>query len=220
MQIEKMEMSTPVWVLDEFLSPENAALCLQECIDLRKVYMPASVGFGRDNRRDPDIRQNDVVMLDSVFAADRSRSDILSLVDQRTNDPECNALWHEGYTLFDVINYRTWNESVLSRYGKCNFYGRHQDTMSQPDARGHVERHRMVTLVLYFNTEPEQFSGGALTIWESGDIRAKSVKIRPRHNRAVVFPSFAFHKVDRVSLPDDAPFSAGRFSLNRWMGFQ
>jgi hypothetical protein len=214
MQVNKLDFPAPLWVLDDFLSPENAARCLNECIELRRVYMPAYVGAGTNNRIDTRIRQNDVVMLDSVFAAERKRSDILSLVDARVG--ELNPLWHEGYTLFDTINYHTWTESVLSRYGRCNFYGRHQDTIFDPQKKGETERRRLVTLVLYFNTEPEAFTGGDLNLY-AGD---KMATVKPKHNRAIVFPSFVFHNVNKVSLPDDAPFSAGRFSLNRWMGFR
>jgi hypothetical protein len=218
-QVEKLPFGVPVWIIDEFLAPEDASRCLQECIDLRKVYQPAFVGAGKTVRVDGSIRQNDVVMLDSIFRSARDRSDILTLVDARINSEECNKLWHEGYTLFDTINYRTWNESVLSRYGKCNFYGRHQDTIFNADAPNE-KRRRLVTMVLYFNIEPEQFKGGDLSIWDGGGTDAKIATIKPRHNRAIVFPSFAHHKVDKVDLPGDAPFSAGRFSLNRWMGFQ
>jgi predicted 2-oxoglutarate/Fe(II)-dependent dioxygenase YbiX len=202
-------------VIDEFMTPEDADKCLQECIDLKPVYMPASVGAGNQNRKDTTIRKNDVVMLQSVFSAAPERSQILSIMERRMHERDCDQLWHKGDLIFDVINYATWREYVLSRYGRCDFYGPHQDTVRNPDNVGEVTR-RLVTVVLYLNTEPEQFTGGELTLFKE----AKEITVQPKHNRAVVFPSFTVHKVNNVKLPDDAPFSAGRFSINHWLGFR
>lgn len=215
MEIFRPEFPGPLLIIDGFLPDADAAACLEECIELKRVYMPGGVGNGSENRIDPRVRRNDVVMLDTIFGPAPERSTILTTVNRQLNTAECNKLWHEGYTLFDTINYRTWNESVLSRYGNCNFYGRHRDTMKNPERSGDITR-RLVTLVLYFNTEPEVFTGGEISFYEG----EKSMTVKPKHNRAVVFPSYMFHEVAKVSLPDDAPFSAGRFSLNRWMGFR
>jgi Rps23 Pro-64 3,4-dihydroxylase Tpa1-like proline 4-hydroxylase len=153
-------------------------------------------------------------MLDSVFSAAPERSKILTLVKKRIADADCNRLWHEGYTIFDVINYSTYRESVLSRYGRCDFYGFHQDTKRSKGSTVDIT-HRLVTVVYYMNTEPERFSGGRLTLHQDDS----KVTVTPRHNRAVVFPSFVYHQVENVQLDGDE-FSAGRFSLNLWIGFR
>lgn len=214
MTIQRPEFPAPILIIDDFLSAEHAALCLQEAIDLKPVYMPASVGQSTDNRIDPRIRRNDVVYLDSVFFAAPERSKILTLVKRRIQERECNDLWHKGYFLFDVINYATWYESVLSRYGQCDFYGLHQDTKQNKTNPGEIHQ-RLVTLVYYMNTEPERFTGGSLTLQQDDG----KITITPKHNRAVVFPSFVYHKVENVQLNEEY-FSAGRFSLNLWMGFR
>ncbi len=214
MQVTKLDFPAPLLVIDDFMSAEDAAACLQECIDLKPVYWPGSVGFGAQNRKDPTIRRNDVVMLQTVLSGAPDRSKIITLLDKRIK--ECNALWHDGYYVFDLINYANWKEYVLSRYGKCDFYGSHQDTIRSTDNPTVEVTKRIVTVVFYLNTEPEQFTGGELTLYEKG----KEVTVKPKHNRAVVFPSFTYHKVKNVQLPDDAPFSAGRFSINHWLGFR
>jgi predicted 2-oxoglutarate/Fe(II)-dependent dioxygenase YbiX len=214
MTVERPEFTAPLLIIDDFLSAEHAALCLQEAIDLRPVYMPASVGQADDNRIDRKIRRNDVVYLDSVFSSAPERSKILTLVKRRIDEPDCNRLWHQGYFLFDVINYGNWRESVLSRYGQCDFYGLHQDTKHNKTNPGEL-RNRLVTLVYYMNTEPERFTGGALTLQQDDG----KITVTPKHNRAVVFPSFVYHKVENVQLNDE-DFSAGRFSLNLWIGFR
>jgi Rps23 Pro-64 3,4-dihydroxylase Tpa1-like proline 4-hydroxylase len=65
------------------------------------------------------------------------------------------------------------------------------------------------------NRIPEQFTGGSLTLWDSGD----NVRVEPKHNRAVLFPSFTLHEVENVRLNNDN-WEDGRFSLNYWMGFR
>ncbi len=214
MQVARPEFPAPILIIDEFFSPDIATECLQECIDLRRIYMPASVGFGLDNRRDPRIRQNEVVMMDNVFRADRSRSVILTALDKRIKEQDCRDLWHEGYYIFDNINYATWKETVLSRYGKCDFYGNHQDTIIGSNETNAITK-RNVTMVVYLNREPEQFTGGELTLHEKG----KSLTVPPKHNRAVVFPSFTVHGVGKVALTSGAGFEGSRFSINHWLGF-
>jgi Rps23 Pro-64 3,4-dihydroxylase Tpa1-like proline 4-hydroxylase len=215
MEIAKPTFSAPLLVIDDFLPEDEAALCLQECIDLRPVYMPARVGQAAENRVDRKIRQNEVVYLDSVFSSAPERSKILTLVKRQLASPECNRLWHQGYTIFDIINYANYQESVLSRYGKCDFYGFHQDTKQNRTSPAEIH-HRLVTVVYYMNTVPERFRGGALTLKQD----ASSVTVQPRHNRLVVFPSFVYHAVENVQLDESEPFSAARFSLNLWIGFK
>lgn len=215
MEVSRVEFPAPVLVLDEFLTKEDAAACLQECIALEPVFVPGTVGQGKENRQDARWRKNDVVVMHDVFRAAPSRSKLISLLDKRVMSAECNTLWHKDYTIFDAINYSNWKEMVLSRYGKCDFYGKHRDTKSNPDNKDEI-RHRIVTLILYLNVEPEHFTGGELTLHEAG----AKVTIPPHHNRAVVFPSYTFHEVGSVALPPDAPHAWGRFSVNYWFGFR
>jgi 2-oxoglutarate-Fe(II)-dependent oxygenase superfamily protein len=214
MNIHRPDFPSPILVIDEFLTPGDAAICLQECIDLKPVYMPAIVGAGTESRLDRKIRRNDTVHLDTVFAAAPERSNILTLVKKRILDKDCNQLWHKGDYIFDVINYANWRESVLSRYGQCDFYGVHQDTVRNKSQPSDITK-RLVTLVYYMNTEPEKFTGGGLTMI-SGD---QKLAVTPKHNRAVVFPSFTYHSVENVTLPE-GDWSGGRFSLNHWIGFK
>lgn len=215
MNVERLDFPSPILVIDDFMTSEDAAACLQECVALKPVFMPASVGAGANNRRAPDIRKNDVVMMDSVFAVARERSRILSIMARRIGETDCKQLWHKGDLIFDIINYATWRETVLSRYGMCDFYGRHQDTVYNPDRQADITR-RIVTIVFYLNTEPEAFTGGALTLHKDG----QEITVDPKHNRAVVFPSFTFHSVQNVKLEDDKDWSGGRFSVNYWLGFR
>ena len=137
------------------------------------------------------------------------RSDILTLMKTRIWEDECRAIWHEGYLIFDVINYSTRHECVVSRYAEGDFFRRHQDTR-----RDHLT-YRLVTLVYFINRKPSGFTGGSLVIWDDD----QSVRFEPVHNRAVVFPSFAFHEVENTNVSSNV-WEDARFSVNYWIGFQ
>jgi hypothetical protein len=208
--VQRPPFLCPVLCIDNFLPEEEARKVLQECIDLRKIYLPARVFDGPNNTKiDKTYRTNEVVYLDDVFRGAPERSDILSIIKKRIWAEEFKKLWHEGYYIFDVINYSTWQEAVISRYGDYQFYRKHQDTR-----RDHIT-YRLVTLVYYVNRTPEKFTGGSLILWE-GD---ESLRVEPRHNRAVLFPSFTFHEVEGVRMNSEN-WEDGRFSLNYWMGFR
>jgi hypothetical protein len=129
MNVQKPSFRCPVLCIDDFLSEEDAQKVLQECIDLKKIYMPARIFDGPNATKiDLQYRDNEVVYLDDVFRELPERSDILTIIKRRIWTDECRALWHEGYSIFDAINYSTRQEAVISRYGACGFYKRHQDT--------------------------------------------------------------------------------------------
>src|SRR5579872_5594477 len=128
MNVQKLPFASPVLRIDDFLLEADAQRVLQECIDLKKIYMPARVFDGPNATKiDPDYRSNEVVYLDDVFRGAPERSDILSIIKKKIWTEECRSLWHEGYYIFDIINYSTWQEAVISRYGNCGFYKKHQD---------------------------------------------------------------------------------------------
>jgi hypothetical protein len=210
MNIERPPFPVPIICIDEFLSEGDAQRVLQECTDLKKVYMPARVFDGPSATKiDLQYRDNEVVYLDDVFRGAPERSDILTIMKKKIWTDECRMVWHEGYLIFDIINYSTWQEAVISRYGDCEFYKKHQDTR-----RDHIT-YRLVTLVYYVNRVPEQFTGGSLILWHGNE----NVRVAPRHNRAVLFPSFAFHEVEGVHMRSEK-WDDGRFSLNYWIGFR
>jgi hypothetical protein len=142
MDVQRPAFCSPVLCIDDFLLEHEAQQVLQECIDLKKIYLPARVFDGPNATKiDKSYRANEVVYLGDVFRGAPERSDILSIIKKKIWTEECRTLWHEGYYIFDIINYSTRQEAVISRYGDGNFYGRHQDTRND-----HITR-RLVTLV-------------------------------------------------------------------------
>lgn len=210
MRVYRPPFSSPVLCIDDFLAEEEAHCVLQEALDLKKVYMPARVFDGVVSTRiDPEFRSNEVVYLDEVFRSCPERSDILRIMKSKIWTPECRAIWHDGYYIFDIINYSTWQEAVLSRYGQGGFYKRHQDTRWD-----HIT-YRLVTIVYYVSNQDADFDGGELVLSEHGE----TLRIKPQHNRAVVFPSFVFHEVEMVTMEKN-DWGDARFSLNYWLGFR
>lgn len=210
MDVSRPPFRSPILCIDDFLPEEDAQKVLQECIDLKKIYMPARVFDGPNaSKVNEKYRNNKVVYLGEVFRSAPERSDILSIIKEKIWTEECRALWHDGDYIFDIINYCTWQEGVLSRYGDGEFYKKHNDTR-----RDHIT-YRLVTLVYYVNRLPEQFSGGSLVFWKDGE----SARLEPRHNRAIVFPSFTYHEVESVQMSSNE-WDDGRFSVNYWMGFR
>jgi 2OG-Fe(II) oxygenase superfamily len=148
-----------------------------------------------------------VVYLGDVFRGAPERSDILSIIKKKIWTEECRTLWHEGY----------FSTSSITRHGKklrsrdmvmATFM---EDTRTQETITSPVGWSRSFTNV---NRTPEQFTGGSLTLWESD----QRLRVEPRHNRAVLFPSFTFHEVEPVHMNSEK-WEDGRFSLNYWMGF-
>jgi predicted 2-oxoglutarate/Fe(II)-dependent dioxygenase YbiX len=196
--------------IDEFLPFYDAQSVLEECVNLKEFYTPAGVFENSDDTKiDPSYRNNEVAYLDSLYRDAPGRSRTLTALRKTIWARECKLLWHEGYTVFDAVNYSTWQEATVSHYGDGAFYKRHRDTKKAGVT------HRLVTLVYYVHREPARFTGGDLVIWQ-GD---ESLTLQPKHNRAVVFPSFAIHEVERVRMTDGL-WESARFSVNYWMGFR
>jgi len=193
----------PILCIDEFLEPLEAQLVLRKCLTLRTEFEPGKVINGPFSATlDPSWRTNDTVR-DGLMLRE-----VRSILRSRIWTEECRRIWHEGYYLFDVINYATSHEVVISRYGKGEFYKKHQDITWD-----RVQR-RIITLVYYINKEPKRFGGGQLNLWD----RDKRITIEPRNNLVVVFPSFAFHEVEMVEV-DGEEWDTARFSVNYWLGF-
>lgn len=207
MQIQRIS-SIPILLIDGFMTAEQASDVYQECLDLKPVYMPATIGTLEGEQSKTSLRRHEVVYLGEVFRPAPARSRILRHVQSVLRSKEMTEAL-AGPLLYDILNYSNHREAVLSRYGNCDFFGTHRDTIpGQP-------RRRIVTLVYYVNSQPERFEGGAITF----QVGQEQLRIVPKHNRAVIFPSATVHSVEPVKL-DSEEWGAGRFSINYWAGFK
>jgi len=211
----------PYLVIDNFLPSQLARACLKEAIDLEPHYEDAGIAEFDELPDDCEEckkeriflhkarRDNKVVYLDYYFEKNRTKSMILKSIQlELLNSKEIKDVIKELPNLFPILDNITSTESILSSYGKCDFYGWHTDRLKN-------KAQRIITLVYYMNTEPQKFKGGQLVL--TGDTITAKKTIEPRHNRAVLFESKRIHSVTDVDLIGD--FKDHRFSVNMWFGF-
>lgn len=74
---------------------------------------------------------------------------------------------------------------------------------------------RVVSAVYYFPRQDAEFSGGELELYAFNST-SPTVFIAPRRNRLVAFPSFANHRVARVTANNNGLANA-RLSVNCWI---
>lgn len=200
MEVVRPNFSAPVICIDNFLSPMESNFLFKEWNMLN--YKSATIFDGDEQKVVRTFRNNDVADLNH-------KSVTMELIKKKIWTEECKALWHQGYTIFDVINYSTYQEAMLSRYGDGAFYEKHKDT------RWDKITYRLVTIVYYLFKMPKQFKGGSLILWDGSN----SLCVEPKFNRAVVFPCFVLHEVEKVTMESENREDA-RFSLNFWIGFR
>jgi Rps23 Pro-64 3,4-dihydroxylase Tpa1-like proline 4-hydroxylase len=174
---------------------------IEECEDCRDKYDI----LAKSNR------QNDVVFLDSHYENRRGESKILSYLEVALNSRGFLEAFKSFPNMFPSVLQTTHLETILSSYGKCDFYGWHTDTI--PGSRSA----RIITCVLHWNTEPQQFEGGELIL--AGKTIEDQLPYSPVHNTAIFFQSNqCLHAVDATVFEGD--FKDSRFSINAWLGFQ
>lgn len=208
-------------IIDDFLTPRYAKQVLEEAIELEPFYEQATVFSETGHDDDCDAckkdsahsrttqRDNKVIFLDKLYKNKRGSSVILSALQESVLDD------HNGLRpylvdqpgLLPIIDHINSTESILSRYGMCDFYGWHRDPLPEK------EEERILTVIYYFNKEPATFTGGELLLGRPDNYKT----IVPKHNRLVMFESRTFHSVNTVELVGD--FDQGRFSINYWLGF-
>jgi len=223
-KIEYREVPSPHVIVDNFLPIAAARECLAEAQRLEPVYEEALVG-----QADPENitdgcdeceaevhtnkvtkRSNKIVYLDRQYADNRYESILLSsLKTALLNDQFLNTM-RSFPNLFPIVGTTTHMETILSSYGMCDFYGWHTDSIDT------ALSHRMITLVIHFNTEPKQYEGGELIL--TGKTLEDQLAYPPVHNKAIFFESHkTVHAVDETIFEGD--FKDSRFSINLWLGF-
>lgn len=112
------------------------------------------------------------------------------------------ALADLGIPRFDVSNM----EIQLTSHNDGEYYHWHTDSGTEET------RSRVVTFVYYFHSQPRQFSGGELVLFDE----TGGEEIEPVHDRLVMFNSRMKHEVKVVSCPSKQ-FEYSRFTLNGWV---
>ena len=224
-KIEYKELPSPHVVIENFLPTPAARDCLEEAQWLEPVYEPATVS-GTSHLEDGDecdecvafdgilrsnVRKNDIVFLDNHYKNKRHKSVILGHLNRTLNDEAFMHVFKTFPHMFPIVAQTTHMETVLSSYGMCDFYGFHKDTNANLTAR------RVITCVIHWNTEPQQYQGGELIL--TGDTIEDQLVYKPVHNTAIFFQSNkCVHAVNEIQ--HEGVFKDNRFSINLWFGFE
>jgi len=221
-KIEYKESPSPHIVIQNFLPTPAARECLEEAQWLEPVFEQAST-YGAPQESDgceacesqiaiqkKSVRSNKVVYLDEYYKDRRLQSKILQHLEHAMNSPQLLNTFGNLPNLFSIIQQTTHMETIISSYGKCDFYGWHTDSLpSMPAAR-------ILTCVLHWNTEPKQYEGGELIL--TGKTLEDQLAYTPVHNTAIFFESNkVVHAVDETR--HEGEFKDSRFSINLWLGF-
>ena len=226
MDIQYFENPVPHFIIDNFLTDRASREVLEEAIDLEPFYEQAKVeGYHEEAnhmetcmecKRNAEtfkntIRDNQTIYLDKTFENQRNVSKTLTYMHKALDDVEFHAAMEKANYLFPLMNQVNTTETLISRYGKCDFYGWHTDTLSKS------RETRILTISYYINKEPLKFNGGRFMFLNK--ITGEKKIIEPKHNTAVVFmSSSAFHCVEYVDLTGKN-WEDGRFSVQFWLGF-
>ena len=225
MEINYYKEPFPHYVIDDFLNPRAAKQVLQECIDLEPFYGQAKIVSDAKEASHPKeckeceinfdhfrntMRDNRIVMLDHIYKKKRKNSYTLQHLHSTIISDQFKKFAEHSEHIFPILNFVNSSESMVSRYGKCDFYGWHHDS-SPP-----TKEYRVVTISYYINKEPLAFDGGSLLLLYPDGVKYKEVV--PKHNRAVIFTGEQDHSVQYVNL-EGKKWEDGRFSVQFWLGF-
>lgn len=227
MKYEFFDTPVPHIIIDDFLNPRSARDILDEIIKLEPFYEDAKVKGHETNASHIDeceeckinnvnlrnmIRDNKILYLDKTFENKRNQSKTLTYLHFAiTDNPEFKMIMEKSPSIFPILSHLNTSETLVSRYGKCDFYGWHTDSIPN------ITENRVLTISYYVNKEPNVFKGGSL-IFLNNQTKEKKI-IEPKHNRAVIFSSMdAFHSVEYVDLAGKN-WEDGRFSIQFWLGF-
>ena len=109
---------------------------------------------------------------------------------------------------------RVESQATASTHG--DFFRCHSDNAADEVAS------REITFVYFFHSEPKQFTGGELRIYDSRRQNENYVPtanyrtIVPEQNQLVLFASGLSHEITPVDCPS-GQFADGRFTVNGWI---
>ncbi|NMG60782.1 hydroxylase [Geitlerinema sp. P-1104] len=185
---------------DDFLSPEENQNALAIALDQQEKFVPSSTTSKADN-----YRQSCILYATHFpqFYHQLKHKILVAL-------PE---IWHSlKHSPFPV----TQVEMQLTVHGDGCYYKVHNDSGSPETIT------RELTYVYYVHSEPAQFSGGELRLYQTdphdGRLldRQRFKTVTPQNNRLVLFNSRCQHEVMPVRCSSQT-FEASRFTFNGWL---
>lgn len=196
MKVESYQEPFPHLIVDDVYSEEELKLIWQELEFLtysEKWKDPKETGSAVLNER--ILKNNLGVFLDgdNGIYRERKTSNILS-VNRKIMNKEILGEYINlsfGYNSALMSNYDT---TLISYYEDSHYYDRHNDRS-------------VFTALTWFYKEPKMFFGGDLIFPDY-----KKFTIPLKNNRALLFPSFLFHEVEEICMPEHKP-GYGRYCM-------
>jgi len=187
---------------------------LREAVKNKKHYKDATIGSNIKG-----FRTNKVLYMDELYVKDRSKSILIKSFEKlfQKDDRFRETLASSPYPICEFLLTNT-HETQVSRYGdKEQKYDFHIDRFADTS--------RLISIIYYFNLEPQCWEGGLLEITNSPIHNGKEVDeyvsnrcISPENNMCIIFGGNNAHRVLPTNSPKD--FSQGRFSMNCWVGIK
>ncbi len=176
------------FIWDDFISPETVK-------DLRNL---AEANRDEGNFKKAGIGKQ------VLFQVDKSiRGDYIQWLDKQSSEPVINQFFNEIHQLKDYLNQTCYLglkdfETHFAIYPENTFYKRHVDRFQQ-------NAHRVLSFVLYLNTNWQQGDGGELALYLNNEDQT----VQPLAGRLLLFRSELEHEVLLSNKP--------RYSITGWM---
>jgi Rps23 Pro-64 3,4-dihydroxylase Tpa1-like proline 4-hydroxylase len=188
----------PVECEPEWLDAGLADALLDYAIANEAAFRPGSVVYGGKDQINPALRNVlKLADLGPYFALLRRRA----LAAKPALEQKL------GVASFPASAF----EMEIAAHGDGARFVRHIDTFT---GAGRWPRPRVLTLILYLNRRPKQYSGGALRMHALGGPGVR--QIVPEHNLLVAFSAAAPHSVETVHSSGGV-FADRRFAVNIWI---
>ena len=187
----------PHLIVDDIYSEDELKLIWQELDFLchsEKWNPPEKTGTATDCQKKP-MKNNFGLFLDGEdgIYKDRKISSILS-VNRKVLDKEILGEYVKLSFGYQTSLQSNRDTTLVSYYEDSHYYKRHNDNA-------------ILTALTWFYKEPKMFFGGDLIF---SDYNKFTIPLK--NNRAVLFPSFLFHEVEEICMPEHKP-GYGRYCM-------
>jgi len=196
MKVHSIQEPFPHLIVDDIYSDHELKLIWQELDFLNHPLKWKSPEETASAKLNGELLKNNFGIFldgdDGVFS-DRKISNILS-INRKILNQEILGSYRElsfGYQSAFTTNSDT---TLISYYEDSHYYKKHKD-------------HAIMTALTWFYKEPKAFFGGDLIF---SDFNKHTVELK--NNRAVLFPSFVFHEVEEICMPEHKP-GYGRYCM-------
>jgi len=177
---------TGIAVQDDFISPSEVAMLLEEIKKRQDAFKKAGIG----NKENYQVRSE--IRGDLIAWLDREKETLFRKIYFDKLDPVIEAFNRNFYLGISQ------SEHHLAFYPAGTHYEKHVDTFKNTDAR-------VVSTVLYLNSGWQQKDGGELCVYPK---TGPSQKIEPLAGRLALFESTLEHEVLTCHAP--------RYSITGW----